>query len=63
MVIVTDNLKDMTVLHKRYRKFAVPATQGGWMDSWMRDTLKAQKRKEDKEAETYRSFSRLLRQG
>jgi len=39
--ITTDNQEDMALLHKRFAHYKRP---GGWMDSWMRDTLKARKR-------------------
>jgi len=42
----TDNLKQMTVLHRRYRKYLA---QGGYMDSWYRDELRRIRRREQRE--------------
>jgi hypothetical protein len=39
----TEDLKQMTELHRRYRKFLV---SGGWMDSWYRDELRRMKRRD-----------------
>lgn len=44
--ICTDNLKEMTKLH---RKFARAKQPGAWMESWLRKSLKARKRREDKQ--------------
>jgi spermidine synthase len=41
----TDNLVQMTELHRRYRKHLVPH---GWMDSWYRDELRRMRRQERK---------------
>lgn len=48
--ICTDNLKGMTRLH---RKFARRKNPGGWMDSWMRETLKLQKARDRREAQRW----------
>lgn len=40
--ISIDNLPEMSKLHRRFRKFLVG---GGWMNSWCRDHLKAQRRR------------------
>lgn len=44
--ICTDNLQEMTQLHRGYRKFLV---KGGWMDSWCRNELRKIKRRDDRE--------------
>lgn len=41
--ITTDNLPEMATLHRRFARCKTP---GGWMDSWCRDYLKSQKRRE-----------------
>ena len=41
-VITDDNLKEMTVLHRKFRKRLAP---GGWMGSWCRDFLREEKRR------------------
>lgn len=43
----TDSLARMTVLHRRYRKFLVP---GGWTDSWYRDELRRQRRRDQRDS-------------
>jgi spermidine synthase len=48
--ITTDNLPEMTTLHRRFRSSLV---QGGWMDSWCRDQLKSQKRREKRQDSRY----------
>lgn len=42
--VCTDNLDDMTKLHRRFRKFLAP---GGWMNSWCREYLRAERRRGD----------------
>ena len=41
----TDCLKDMKTLHLRFRAHKA---KGGWMNSWRRDELRAQKRENDR---------------
>lgn len=38
----TDNLAEMTKLHRAFRKYLAP---DGWMDSWFRDELRRRKRR------------------
>lgn len=40
--ICTDNLKDISLLHNRFKSFK---KSGGWMNSWLKDYLQKQKRK------------------
>lgn len=42
--ITTENLKDMEVLHRRFARRK--RFKDSWMDSWMRNTLKAQQRRD-----------------
>lgn len=42
-----DNLEEMTTLHRR---FARRKTGSGWMDSWMKDTLKARAAREKRQS-------------
>ena len=51
----TDCLEDMKKLHLRFRPFKV---KDGWMDSWRRDELKAQKRRNDREDRERRRWFR-----
>ena len=37
--ICEDNLKEMSVLHRRFGRYLAP---GGWQGSWMREELQAQ---------------------
>lgn len=39
--ICTDNLESIRVLHQRFKTFKNP---GGWMDSWMADYLRSERR-------------------
>lgn len=39
--ICADNLKEIQFLHRAFRRFLAP---GGWQNSWMRETLMAQRR-------------------
>jgi len=48
--ITTDNLPEMTKLHRRFARFKVP---GGWMDSWCRDHLKDQQRRHKRQSARY----------
>ena len=41
--LCTDNLGEMTRLHRRYRKHLAP---GGWMGSWCRELLRSRRRQE-----------------
>jgi hypothetical protein len=41
----TDDLEDMRKLHMRFRPYQV---KEGWMNSWRRDILKANKRRDDR---------------
>lgn len=41
----TDNLKDMALLHQRWK---MRKSKGGWMNSWMRDYLVAERRREQR---------------
>jgi hypothetical protein len=41
--LCTDNLEQMTAMHRAFRKFL---RAGGWMDSWCRNYLRAEKRRE-----------------
>jgi len=43
--IGTDNLKQMATLHNRFKFFK---TKDGWMNSWMNDYLKRQKRQDER---------------
>lgn len=43
--ISTDNLEHIAKLHNKFKFFK---QKGGWMDSWMKDYLKAKKRSEDR---------------
>jgi spermidine synthase len=49
--ICTENLEDMAVLHRRFCHHKRP---GGWMGSWMRDTLLSQRRREKQDERRYR---------
>jgi spermidine synthase len=44
--ICTDNLKDMEKLHRRFASKLNKANPHRWMDSWLKDALKAQLRRE-----------------
>ena len=48
--ISTDNLDEMKILHRKYRK---NLNEGGYMDSWMRDILKRKRIKERREEKSH----------
>ncbi len=43
--ICTDNLKDITKLHRAFARKLDRSDPGCWMDSWQRDALKSQRRR------------------
>lgn len=45
--ICQDNLEEMAKLHQAFKGYKV---KGGWMDYWMKDYLKAQKRRDERHA-------------
>lgn len=49
--LCTDNLEQMTKLHRRFRKHL---RDGGWMDSWCREHLRYEKRREQREERRWR---------
>lgn len=57
--ICTDNLEDMAKLHRKFGK--AKKTLDSWMDSWMRDKLKARKRREDREHRETGRYRQMLR--
>lgn len=52
--ICTDNLKEMTTLHRKFAKRLNRSVSNGWMDSWKRDELQRRKRREDREERMWR---------
>lgn len=49
--ISTDNLNEMTLLHRKYRKNKV--SKDSFMDSWLRDFLRNRRAKENRESRRY----------
>ena len=48
--LCTDHLPQMGKLHRRFRRHLA---EGGWIDSWCRDSLKARQRRERREERAY----------
>jgi hypothetical protein len=46
----TDNLSEMTKLHRRFRKYL---TDDGWMDSWCRGILRSERRRDQRNKNSY----------
>lgn len=54
--ICTDNLKDMEKLHRAFASKLDKSDPARWMDSWQRDALKAQRRREKREEHAWGYF-------
>jgi spermidine synthase len=57
--ICTDNLEDMTKLHRKFAR--AKKDPGSYMESWMRKRLKAQKRREAKQHRETAYFRKTLK--
>lgn len=57
--ICVDNLKDITRLHRKFRRY-LNKTPRAWMDSWVRSELLVRRRRDKKEAYRNAYYRRML---